>query len=222
MSTRTQDSRAVLVYGAGGFAREVGWLIEQCAESGQPIMPVGYIDDAVDRPGQNLNGLPVVTLPEAIARFRGSGVVIGVGDPATRRRLLEKAEGSGFESCTIIHPRIERSRWIEIGRGTVLCAGTILTTNIRLGVGVQVNLDCTIGHDVVMGDYATLAPGVHVSGCVEIGAGAYIGTGATILNGTANAQLLVGAGAVVGAGACVTRAVDPGTTVVGVPAKQRG
>jgi acetyltransferase-like isoleucine patch superfamily enzyme len=104
----------------------------------------------------------------------------------------------------------------------VVCAGSILTTDIAVGNHVQINLDCTIGHDVELDDYATLAPGVHVSGYVSIGRRAYIGTGATIINGTADRRLTIACDAVVGAGACVTRSVESGVTVVGVPAKPIG
>ncbi len=47
-----------------------------------------------------------------------------------------------------------------------------------------------------------------------IGTGALIGTGAQVLQ-----YLQVGAGAIVAAGAVVTRDVNPGTTVVGIPAR---
>ena len=211
----------IVVYGAGGFAREVAWLIEECAAAGNPWTPVGFIDDAVERHGTLLNGLPIMSLDTVAARWPDCHAVVAVGAPATRRALAEKAAEVGLGSISVIHPRVERSRWVEIGSGTVICAGSILTTNIRIGVGVQINLDCTVGHDVILGDYSTLAPGVHVSGCVEIGPGAYIGTGASIINGTAQAPIVIGAGAVVGAGACVTRSVAPGSTVVGIPAKPR-
>jgi acetyltransferase-like isoleucine patch superfamily enzyme len=79
-------------------------------------------------------------------------------------------------------------------------------------------LDCTIGHDVVVGSYSTLSPGVHVSGNVRIGGNVFIGTGACIINGRASEPLTIGDGAVVAAGACVTRSVDPGAMVAGVPA----
>jgi sugar O-acyltransferase (sialic acid O-acetyltransferase NeuD family) len=151
--------------------------------------------------------------------FPGAHVVSAVGNPQIRERTIVSAAASGFDFETIIHPRAERSRWIDMGAGTVICAGNILTTNITIGRHVQINLDCTIGHDVVMGDYTTLAPGVHVSGWVHFGKRVYVGTGAVIINGTKKHPVLVGDDAVIGAGAVVTKSVDPGTTVVGVPAK---
>ena len=118
----------------------------------------------------------------------------------------------------MIHPRVEMSRWVQIGEGTVICAGNILTTNIILGQQVQINLDCTIGHDVVMGDYTTLAPGVHVSGWVHFGKRVYVGTGAVMINGIEDTPLYIGDDVVIGAGACVTKSIESGTWG-GVPAK---
>lgn len=125
----------------------------------------------------------------------------------------------GFFFQTLIHPRIERSKWIEIGEGTVICAGSILTTNVQLGCHVHINLDCTIGHDVVIGDYTTLAPGVHVSGWVHFRKRVYVGTGAVLINGTEKEPLTIGDDAVIGAGAVVTTSVNEGLTVAGAPAR---
>ena len=137
----------------------------------------------------------------------------------SRQTAMERVAALGMGTATIIHPNVECSRWVEIGPGAVICAGTILTTNIRLGLQVQINLDCTVGHDVIMGDYTTLAPGAHISGWVHLGRRVYVGTGAVIINGTQESPLIVGDDAVIGAGACVTKAVPPDVTVVGVPAK---
>jgi len=206
--------RQVAVYCGGGFGREVAWLAQEC---GQNV--VCFIDDDESKQGVLLNGIPMLSLKEARRKFPEAGVVGGTGTPATRELLMKKASGAGLGFATLIHPRVERSSWIDIGEGAVICAGNILTTNIVLGRHVQINLDCTIGHDVVMGDFATLAPGVHVSGCVRLGHRVYIGTGAVILNGTSDAPLVIGDDAVVGAGAVVTKSVPAGVTVVGVPAR---
>jgi acetyltransferase-like isoleucine patch superfamily enzyme len=92
----------------------------------------------------------------------------------------------------------------------------MLTTNIVAGRHLHVNLNATVGHDCVIGDFVTLAPGVSISGHVTIGDGVEFGTGAVVLPG-----VTIGDGAMVGAGAVVTRDVEPGVTVIGMPAKPR-
>jgi sugar O-acyltransferase (sialic acid O-acetyltransferase NeuD family) len=212
-------AKKIAIYGAGGFAREAAWLVEQTSSAETCYELVCFIDDNSANHGQVLNGLPVVALDSVQSNWPDASIVCAIGSPATRRKLVEKCAQIGFSFESVIHPRVERSRWIEFGIGCIICAGNILTTNIVLGDHVQINLDCTIGHDVHMGNFATLAPGVHVSGCVQIGAEVYIGTGAAIINGTADAPIVIEDGAVIGAGACVTKSVPAGITVVGVPAR---
>lgn len=209
----------IAIYGAGGFAREVAWLVESCNEAVVHYKIVCFIDDDETHHGLVLNDVPVMSLAETVACFPSVRVVSGVGSPQIREKVMAKTAEAGLTFGTIIHPRVEQSRWIKIGEGTVICAGNILTTNITLGHHVQINLGCTIGHDVVMGDHTTLAPGVHVSGWVHFGQRVYVGTGAVILQGTHDAPLIIGDDAVIGAGAVVTKSVLPGVTVVGVPAK---
>jgi sugar O-acyltransferase (sialic acid O-acetyltransferase NeuD family) len=209
----------VAIYGAGGFARETAWLLEACNETHARYQVTCFIDDDVSAHNTLVNDIPVMGLDAARRQFPGARVIGAIGSPKARQAVIEKAAAAGAQFETVIHPRVERSRWIEIGLGTVICCGSILTTNIRLGAHVQINLDCTVGHDVVMGDYTTLAPGVHVSGWVHFGSRVYVGTGATIINGTQERPLLIGDDAVIGAAACVTKSVPDGLTVVGVPAK---
>lgn len=209
-----EEKPEILVFGTGGFGREVAWLAEACGYDF-----VAFVDDA--RHGEEVNGAPVLTIDAARDRHPAAAVVVGIGSPHTRETLAATAARAGFRFATLFHPRAERSRFITIGEGSVVCAGNILTTNIALGRQVQVNLACTIGHDVVIGDFATLAPGVHVSGQVHIGKRAYVGTGAVILNGTRDQPLTIGDDAVIGAAACVTKPVAAGVTVVGVPARGR-
>ena len=208
----------IAIYGAGGFAREVAWLIESCSQAEELYKIVCFIDDTPEHQGKIVNGIPVMSLEEAHERFSSAHVVAAVGNPKSREAMVRKAEEKGFAFETIVHPKTEMSKWIEMGLGTVICAGNILTTNIRLGNHVQINLDCTIGHDVILGDFTTLAPGVHVSGWVHIGKYVYIGTGVVITNGTSNDPVIIEDGVIIGAGACVTKSLSANRTYVGVPA----
>ena len=207
-------SPAVAVYGSGGFGREAAWLAEQCGHH-----VVCFIDDDASRIDRRLNDVDVVSLDDAASRFAHIGVVTAIGSPAARAHVVGRAAARGLRPATLVHPRVERSRWVTLGDGAIICAGNILTTNIVIGDHVQIHVGCTIGHDVTVDAFSTLLPGVRVAGCVRIGRGAYIGSGATIINGTPDKPLVVGDDAVVGAGACVTRSVAPGVTVAGVPAR---
>jgi sugar O-acyltransferase (sialic acid O-acetyltransferase NeuD family) len=214
--------KQIAVYGAGGFAREVAWLVQSCnVTNTKNYEVVCFIDDDTSKQGTRLNDIPVLNLEQARNHYPHASVVGGIGSPHSREKVMLKAAEMGFTFATIIYPgTIYSLDWNEIGEGTVICAGNILTVNITVGKHVQINLNCTVGHDTILEDYSTLAPGVHVSGWVHMGKRVYVGSGANIINGTETAPLVIADDVVIGAGACVTKSVlEPGTTVVGVPAK---
>lgn len=214
--TPTPPAKTIAVFGAGGFGREVLWLVEQTWGNVDAV----FVDGNPAVLGTTLHDRPVWSLEQAAAHG-DVAVIVAVGKPQTRERIVAKVAEAGLPFATIVHPRAELSRWIRWGEGAVVCAGNVLTVDIDVGAHVHVNLDCTIGHDVILGDFTTLSPGVHVSGWVHFGKRVFVGTGATFVNGTHDAPLVIGDDAVVGAGAVVARPVAPGTTVVGVPARPR-
>lgn len=206
--------RRLLVFGAGGFGREVAWLARQCWSH---EIEIGFVVDSPEYLSGEVNGFPVHLLENCAPR-PDTRFVVAVGDPELRARAAGLCKAQGLDTAVLVHPRVEASELVALGPGSVICAGSILTVNIEIGAHVHINLGCTIGHDAVIGNFSTLSPGVHVSGNVQIGERVYIGTGATLINGHANDPLVVGDGAVIAAGACVTRSVESGAMVAGVPA----
>jgi len=93
---------------------------------------------------------------------------------------------------------------IRVGAGSNVQDGTVL--HVDTGVACEIAEDVTIGHGAI----------VHAS---VVEPGVTIGMGAVVLSGCR-----IGAGAIVAAGAVVPEGtvVAPGTTVMGVPAKDRG
>lgn len=210
----------IVIFGSGGFGREVAWAAEQSeTEDSVPFNVVCFVDDDDAKQGSLINGFPVMSLDESRQEFPDARMVLAIGSPRARQAIAARCEQGGWEFVNIIHPSVKMSRWVEYGEGVVICAENILTTNISLGRQIQINLDCTVGHDVIMGDFTTLAPGVHVSGWVHFGERVYVGTGAVLINGTEDRPLVVGDDAVIGAGACVTKSIPAGETWTGVPAR---
>jgi len=104
---------------------------------------------------------------------------------------------------------------VEIGSLCSIARGTIGDTSIESGVKIDDHV--FVAHNVSVGANSYLIAGSEVSGGVEIGANVWISPQVAVIN-----KVKIGEGAMVGIGSVVIRDVEPGTLVVGVPAKSRG
>jgi sugar O-acyltransferase (sialic acid O-acetyltransferase NeuD family) len=205
----------IVIYGTGGFARELHQLIKDVARSAKAVRCVGFLVDQEHRKHSIVHGLPVLGDVGWLVEQPDGLVAVGISDTATRRRIVREIETRTRARFLLLeHPRAWIGEEVELGIGSVVCAGALITTDISIGRHVQVHVGCKIGHDVTIGDFATVAPGANVSGHVEIGEGTFVGTGATILP-----NIRVGSWAMIGAGAVVTKDVPDNSTVAGVPAR---
>jgi sugar O-acyltransferase (sialic acid O-acetyltransferase NeuD family) len=206
----------IVIIGTGGHAREVLDVLEAMNAESPRYRPLGFLDDAPERHGVEVRGLPVLGGLDWIHQRADGGLhyVLGIGAPAARRQVTGRLSGAGRAARPLVHPTSLVGRDVALGEGSVLTAGTILTTAIRVGRHVHLNLAATVSHDCELGDYATLAPGTHLAGNVRLGEGCEVGLGAVVLQGVA-----IGEWTVVGAGAVVNRALPSNATAVGVPAR---
>lgn len=203
----------IVIVGAGGFGREVAWLIEEINEKSEEWNIVGFVDDDTSIQGTLINGYPVVGNIEWL-QTKAYYVVFAIGNPLIKRELVLKLKNSQNKYPTLIHPSVRMSRYVEIGEGNIICAGNILTVNISIGDHVIVNLDCTIGHDAVIKDYVTILPSVNISGYVVLEECVNVGTGTAIIQGKK-----IGKNTVLGASAVVVKDLPSNCTAVGSPAK---
>jgi sugar O-acyltransferase (sialic acid O-acetyltransferase NeuD family) len=205
----------IAVLGAGGFGREVLMLINQINSFDKKWEFIGFFDDGLER-DTIVDKFKVLGGVKELNQFQQPiNLVLAIGDPKTKKDLLNRIKNSHIKFPTLIHPGIAVSdSECSIGEGSIICAGTIITVNVKIGAHVIVNLSCTIGHDTLIGDFCSLMPGVNISGEVNVKQSAYIGTGVKIIN-----RCTIGEGVVLGAGAVVTNNIPSNCTAVGVPAK---
>lgn len=208
--------KSIYIYGSGGFAREVAWLIEEINKEKEKWEIKGFLDDNSDNWGKTINGYKVLGDYTYLKNINKSVYVsIAVGNPKFKENIVNNIGSNELINfATLIHPSVQKSDLIKIGNGTIICAGTILTTNINIGKHVILNLDSTIGHDVVIKDFATVSPSVNISGNVKIGKSVSVGTGSAIIQNTN-----IGLNSTIGAGAVVIKDIPNNCTAVGVPAK---
>lgn len=201
--------KQLFIFGAGGFAREVFCLL---VDAGKEAQVECFVEPADVWKPREINGLPVRS--QASFDPLRHKAIIGVGDPGVRRRIVS-ALPAATEFETVIHPNVVRSRWVEIGEGSIICAGTILTCNIRLGKHTQLNLVTTIGHECTAGDFFTTAPAVNISGNCRFGDNVYFGANASIRE-----KLTVCSDVTVGMGAVVVKDITEPGVYVGNPLRK--
>lgn len=207
--------KQIVIIGAGGFGREVQWLIERINEQNMTWKIKGYIDDGVEI-GTQINGYTVLGgVQTLLNRKEKISVVCAIGSAKTRKRIIDKlSSDDNLEFPNLIDPNVQMSRYVNLGKGNIICAGNILTTNITVKDFAILNLGCTIGHDAVINSFVTVYPSVNISGCVTIGENVEVGTGTQIIQGKN-----ICANAIVGAGSVVVKDIENEGTYVGVPAK---
>lgn len=214
--------RTVAIIGAGGFARELAWLIQdinhdQSTLGQEPFTVIGFLVSDLARRGESDS--------EALGDFswlrshRVDALAMGIGNPEVRLRLASelKAEFPDIAWPYFLHPsaRFDNSS-CSFGEGSIICAGTILTVNVSIEPFAMINLSCTVGHEAVIGEGSVINPLCAISGGVRIGKGVLVGTHAAILQ-----DLSIGDWATVGSGSMVHRSIPSGVTVMGVPAKAK-
>ena len=213
----------IVIFGAGGHGREVLQLIADInrASLAAGLAPVwdcrGFLVDTDYLAGapSMVGGLPVLGDLAWLAAHPEAQVVVALGAPAARRRVVARIRAQGENGFPVlVHPRAWIGERVTLGVGTLVCAGAMLTTDIQVGAHVHLNVACTLAHDDVLEDFVTLSPGVHVSGNVLLEEGAELGTGCAVIP-----RCTVGKWSVLGAGAVVTNDIDADCTAVGAPAR---
>ncbi len=214
------STQRIAIIGAGGFAREVRWLITDINRAQPRFEFAGYVVSDVSKLGDHDSRHEVGGDLSWLGEDGVDAVAIGIGNPAARLAVAAEIEWRfpQLEWPQLIHPTVRMDcASASLGRGIILCAGAIGTVNLTIEDFAMVNLACTLGHESRLGRGSVLNPTVNVSGGVIIEDAVLIGTGAQILQ-----YVRIGKGATLGAGAVATKDIPAGVTAVGIPAKPLG
>lgn len=206
-------SKRVVIVGAGGFGRGVhSWLMQSPRHrEAEGIGDVVFIDDATPKVGPDA---PVIgTVRDYVPEDRDE-VLVAVGVPKLRRRVVESLEVRDVQFHTFIDDRAVLAENVRVGTGTVICPGAVISAHATVGSQVHINFNCSVGHDAVLGEFTTLSPMSNIMGETIVGSDVFVGGSAVVLP-----RIRVSNGVVVGAGSTVVHEISDVSTVMGNPAR---
>jgi len=204
----------VVIVGAGSLGREslAIFLADNSVEGDWEVL--GFLDEDSGKWGTRVCDKPVLG---GLDWFSGADrlavrTLCAIGDPCARRSVVQKLTRLGVGFCTVIHPSVSFSPWVDVGVGCVIMAGSVLSTQVRIGAHVVINPGCTISHDSTLSDFCYISPGCNLTGNVVLDVGVSLGANVSVIPGKK-----VGAWSVVGAGAVVISDIPERVVAAGVP-----
>ena len=196
----------LFIYGAGGLASEIKWIIER-----NPLYRfAGYI--VTDQ--SMISSEKIVGDETWLLSQYNPHVIIGIGNPKVRMIIQDRIAAycifpSLIDTTAIVSPTA------IISDGVVIAPNCVVSTNVIIHKNTYVNFGCTIGHDTVIGNCCLVNPGCNISGDVTIKDNVMIGTGSKIIE-----KLIIEHDSYITAGSIITRNV-PAKTTMAAPAARK-
>ena len=205
--------KKLIVYGAGEF----GSLIANVLSYHDDLQIAAYGDDNLQKAADYIDGTPVFGQEDLLDFAKQNNIklaITAIGNNAARAEKYSLLKNTGFQMISIVHPQVLIDTKVSYGDNVIIEMGTAIHTHSKIGNNVFLGGEALIGHHNIIGDHVLVGGNVSFGGSVVVEDYVSLGVGASIKPG-----IRLGKGSVIGVGAAVIKDVEPGTTVVGVPAK---
>lgn len=198
----------IVIVGAGGFGREVYYLIKQIGN----YHIKGFIDDnQIDMSKYKIDDCQWIGTIKDWNPAKDELFALGISSPQAKEKVVNilKSRGAKFE--TLVAPTAYVNPTTELGDGCIIGGRAWIGDCNKIGNFVNI-AGSSIGQDVEIGDFSTTTAHTNIPSA-KIGRRVFIGSMAVVL---AN----VGDDAYVCAGSIVVSKVKDGMKVFGNPAKK--
>lgn len=205
----------IVIYGAGGYGREIACLIKRINLRKQTWNLIGFIDDELKVGAENEYGKILGGVEYLNTATSPINVVMSIGKPQTVKTIIGKITNPLVEFPNIIAPDVVfmDANNMTMGKGNVFCTGCLVSCNTKIGDFNSFNDFVSIGHDTVIGNYNAFMTATRVSGIVTIGDCNFFGVNSCMVQG-----VKIGNNTTLAAGSALIRRTKDGYTYIGVPA----
>jgi sugar O-acyltransferase (sialic acid O-acetyltransferase NeuD family) len=204
----------MVVYGAGGFAKEVLQVLESDSYNKKII----FFDNINTNKSKLFNKYKIYSKKDDVEFYFknvNDNFCIGIGNPILRSETCKQFFNLGGNFKTIISSKSNIGfHNVVIKDGVIVLPGVNISNDVSIGTGSMIYYNSNITHDCVIGEFVEISPSVNLLGNVKVGGYSSLGTNCTILPG-----ITIGKRVTVGAGCVVTMDIPDDKIVVGVPGK---
>jgi sugar O-acyltransferase (sialic acid O-acetyltransferase NeuD family) len=208
----------VVIYGQGGFGKELACLLKQINEVSPEWNLLGYIDDGLPLGTENRYG-KVIGNMDALNNWTDGelNVIVSIANPHVLAKISENVTNPHILFPNILAPNVNvfDKDAIKMGKGNIFFFGCRVSCDVEIGdFNICVGLN-SFGHDVKVGNCNVFSPSVRLSGCTSVGNQNFFGVGSIVLQG-----LKVGSNIRLGAGSVLMTKPKDGYLYMGNPAKK--
>jgi sugar O-acyltransferase (sialic acid O-acetyltransferase NeuD family) len=204
----------IIIYGAGGFGKDIHFMLDTINQLKPTYDIVGFIDDNESK-GSIINDKPVLGGLSAIDSFKEKiNIVFSMSNTVIVKKLYESIRNPNVKYPNIIHPSANvDEKYTKMGIGNVFNIGCVVSRNAEMGNFNSFNNGAAIGHDVSLGSFNHFGPNVQISGGVKIGDHNSWGLNSAIIQ-----YKNVGSGNTIGAYSLLIKNLSDDNSVFGIPA----
>lgn len=207
--------KRLIIIGAGNIGKIVCEYAKLMKEYETEWIIAGYLEFSEKEVISDIAYPAIIGNIESYQPLEDDVFVCAYANVEERDKSVEIIESKGGKFINIIHPTANILSTNNMGVGNLIGAFTTLSVHTTIGNHCVIQDHCNVGHDSVIGDFSHLYVGNILCGINILGERTTVFTGSLIYP-----KIKVGEGASIGAGSVVMRAVKPGTTVMGNPAKK--
>lgn len=208
----------VVIYGEGGFGKEIACLLKQINEISPEWNLLGYIDDGLPVGTGNRYGKVIGNMDTLLNWREGElNVIASIANPSMLAKIRDTINNPLLVFPNIFAPNVNvfDREAVKIGQGNVFFFGCRISCDVEIGdFNICVGLN-SFGHDVKVGNCNVFSPSVRLSGCVSVGNQNFFGVGSVVLQG-----LKIGNNIRLGAGSVLMTKPKDGNLYMGNPAKK--
>ncbi len=107
-------------------------------------------------------------------------LVVAIGEPEERKRLMEMFKASGHSFPLILHKTSFISRHAKIEEGAIIGPACNILAESKIGKGVCLLANVNINQNTRVGDYSLLGAGVNVGNNAVLHEGCHVGMSCVI------------------------------------------